>query len=603
MFSVYERLVRAIARRPIAFLLLFAVVSVGLFFGASHVRLDGDLARLLPDSSPTVIGLRKLERVYGDEIGRITVVLSGPDAQRNRDAADALTVDLAALEGVDRIEDKDPRADLRPLRLLYMDTEDLRVIDERLSKRIRWEKQHANPLFADLGNRPRPEVDLSDIEAKYEGRTGERTYYVGPKGEVLVFVHPNFPASKLDESRRLVSAVEAQVQKTLAKHEGVQGALTGRYVKRIEQQDILTSDITRATPLALLLLALFLVAYFRSIVSAVYVVVPLAIGTAAGLTFAMLVFGNLNILTGFLGAILMGLGVDYGIHLISRYLEVRRSVADPATAWLTGFQTAGRASIYAAATTMIALGSLAVSTFRAFFEFGVIAMGGIFLILLTYALVLPALLFLSPNRNLRPSLAGVFGTFLANRLKAFPAQERPLHLKAMIAASAVVLVLAGTLGAWGLPDVRFDRTFASLAMTEGQTWQLDQMVNEILGESQTPAVVMVDNDAHMRAVVGELKRRQGEPGGNAIGGVLSLQDVIPADQPAKLEILQGLRDRIENVPASARSEQLKDFLAEMQTVTEHGALTKANLPKNIYVPFSRRDDPNAGIVLVMPGST
>ena len=87
MFSVYERLVRAIARRPVAFLLLFAVVSVGLFFGASHVRLDGDLARLLPDSSPTVIGLRKLERVYGDEIGRVTVVLSGPDAQRNRDAA------------------------------------------------------------------------------------------------------------------------------------------------------------------------------------------------------------------------------------------------------------------------------------------------------------------------------------------------------------------------------------------------------------------------------------------------------------------------------------------------------------------------------------
>jgi len=601
VLTLYARLIRQFAVRPAVFASLFFVLSVGLFFGASHVRLDGDLTRLLPESSPTVQGLRRLEKSYGDEIGRLTIVLQGPDVQANRDAADAIAVSLKDTAGVSRMETLDPRAEIRPYRLLYIDSADLEKLDERLSKRIRWEKQRANPLFVDMGNRPRPEVDTSDIEAKYDSKTGTRTYYEGPNGEILAFVHPSFPASSLDESKKLIKSVNQNVTETLKRFPGVSYELTGRYVKRIEQQEILTSDITRATPVALLLLTLFLIAYFRSFFSAVLVVLPLAVGTAAGMTFAVLIFGDLNILTGFLGAILMGLGVDYGIHLISRYLEVRRHVDDPAEAWLGAFETAGKASIYAGLTTMIALGSLAVSTFRAFFEFGVIAMGGIFLILLTYATLLPVLLFLLPSGFLRPSLASVLGEFLERRLKGFSAQERPKHMRALIAACSISLVGAAVMGGLGLPDISFDRSFASLAMSEGRAWELDEMVNKVVGGSQTPAVVMVESPEHRVAVVNELKARQAGPDGAAIASILSLGDVIPIEQDKKLEILEGLRDQIDKVPKAARTEVVVDFYTEISRVLEHGPMTKENLPRNIYVPFSRQDSPDAGVVLIMPG--
>lgn len=601
MMEFYGRLMDRIAAAPTKFAAIFALFAALCFFGASRVHLDGDLARLLPESSSTVQGLRHLEANYGDQIGRLTVVLASTDVAQTRVAAQALVPPLSELPGVDRVEIKDPRESLRPLRLLYMDISDLREVDERLSKRIRWEKQRANPLFVDVGGKPRPQVDTTDIEAKYSGQLGQDTFFEGPNGEVLVFVRPNFPAADLDEVRQLV----ANVQNTLDRElhgTGITAAMTGRYVKRIDQQDILTSDIARATPVAFVLLAIFLLAYFRSVASTVLVVVPLVVGTAAGLSFAVLVFGNLNILTGFLGAILMGLGVDYGIHLISRYLEVRRTTdLAPPQAWVEGFRTAGRASIFAGLTTMVALGSLAVSTFRAFTEFGIIAMGGITLILLSYALLLPTLVFLTPERWLRPSMASAIGSTLERRLAGFGASERPKHLKAMMVGGALTVIGLGIGGLVGAPSASFDRTFASLAMTSGPTWKLDEMVNGILGESQTPAVVMVESQSHAQAVVEELARRQAEPGGEAIGRVVSLQDVVPDDQPAKFQVLRDLKNRIDAIPAERRSEQLVDFLSEIDGVLAHGVVNLDTLPRSVSRPFARLDRPEASIVLVLPG--
>jgi len=113
--------------------------------------------------------------------------------------------------------------------------------------------------------------------------------------------------------------------------------------------------------------------------------------------------------------------------------------------------------------------------------------------------------------------------------------------------------------------------------------------------------VMVDSPDHREAVVGELRSRQAGPDGAAIGSILSLGDVIPVEQDKKIEILEGLRDQIDKVPKAARTQVVVDFYSEITRVLEHGKMTKENLPRNIYVPFSRRDSPDAGVVLIMPG--
>jgi predicted RND superfamily exporter protein len=559
------------------------------FFGASKLSLDGDLGRLLPDDAPSVLGLRKLEAVYGDQIGRLTVVLR-PTQGDLQPVADSVGAVLKDVEGVQRVVWKDPRSELDAQRLLYMDFEDLEEIQTRLNRRIRWEKQRANPLFAELRSSGPPSVDVSDIRAKYPD--SKDPYYRGESGEILVFVHPDFPAGDLDQTREFVKKVE---QKLDAIEPPLDYALTGRYQKRVDQQDILTTDIVRATPAALIAILIFLAVYFRSFVTVAMVVTPLIVGTAAGMALAGVVFGSLNILTGFLGAVLMGLGVDYGIHLVSRFLDTRRTGAVALAAWSETFRTSGRASIYSGLTTILALASLSTSSFRAFYEFGIVASMGIFLILVSYAVLLPFLIFVLDRKNPKSPLSSVVGEKVGPLMQT---PKLPQQRLLRVFQAIYVLLIVGIVGGIGL--LKFDKSFNSLVITDTPTWHLDEMVNSILGQSQTPAVVLVDSTEHRDRVIAELEARRQKAEGYTLGPVLSTQALLPTQQDEKIEILKELKEKLEDVPEASRSSELVDFLKEIQGVVEAGPVDLKTLPDSLRVPFSRRDSDQASVVLVMP---
>lgn len=566
--------------------LVLGLLTLLGFWQAAQLRLDGDLGRLLPDDAPSVQGLRALESVYGDQIGRLTVVLRGKEATDLRKVADELSQDLTKVPGVQRVVHQKPQSQLEDYRLLYMDLTDLTEVQERLNRRIRWEKQRSNPLFVELRESDPPSVDMDDISAKYE--LGD-AYYETASGEFLVFVHANFPAGDLDRSRELVESVSEVVGS-----KDVTFALTGRYQKRIDQQDLLTQDIANATPAALVLILLFLLMYFRSALSVALVLVPLILGTALGMATAGLVFGSLNILTGFLAAVLMGLGVDYGIHLVSRYLDARSLGKEPRLAWEETFETSGRASIFSGLTTILALGSLSTSSFRAFYEFGMVASLGIALILASYALVLPWLIFALDRKNPKPALATRLGGALGAAVQRHANNAGLKWAFRAVYALVALLIIAGASG------VGFDRTFDSLSVTDSESWKLDELVNRTLESSQTPAVLPVESSSHLDTVLQELESRRSQKEGYTLGAVLSTRDLLPTEQTEKREILEDLQDRLEDIPERARSEELVEFLTEIRSVLDAGELQLDGLPDALRVPFSRKDSPEASVVLIMP---
>lgn len=597
MIDALSGLFGVLIRRPWAVLVSIAIVTVGLVVGASGVRLDGDLARLLPESARSVQGLQRLEEVYGDQIGRVTVILSTTDESVELEAeADAVRAALAELPGVDRAESRKPQSLLGDLRLVYLDEADLESVRERIAKRIKWEKKRANPLFVDLGSGKPPEVDVSDIEAKYGGDT---PYYRSDEGQILVFVRPTFSATDLDQTEDLVAEVEETTRSVLAERGAeVRASFTGRYVKRIEQQSLMIADIGKATSVAFVLLALLLLIYFRSFVTMSQVILPLVVGTAAAMTLATLMFGSLNILTGFLGAILLGLGVDYGIHLVSRFHEERQRM-ELSEAMLETFRTTGKANLFAGMTTAAALGSLTVSSFRAFFEFGIIALVGIVCILLAYTIVLPALAVATErlsSKN-RPSLASWLGEIVSDRVTS--GSSSPLSSKMTKRVAYGVLGLAAVVAALGLGSVKFDSSFDNLTITNTPSWELDQLVNDILGESQTPAVVLVENAEHEAAVVEELEKRAMDDT-EAVQKVIARRDLLPGNQSSKLGTLRRIKDDLEDVPKRARSEELESFLTEIDGILDTAPVELSDLPKSLSRPFSRTDG-EGSVVLVLPG--
>lgn len=599
--KLLQAVVRIYERQYILVLILLLAITLGAIFLARGLTLDADLEALLPSDAPSVQGLHQLEEAYG-YVGRLTVVFdTGEDPSALRAALGDIAESIAAWPEIERVEYRRPVEFFERFRLLYIGYDDLAEAADRIERRIRHERGQANPLFVDLGAREPPSVDLSDIEERYAHVDTTPYFESADGGHLALFIYPSFSPADLAQSRGLVSRVENEVGETLRwRALDVDYGLTGRYMKRVEQQELIVVDLTRATLMAVILLCLFLLVYLRSVVGMILVLLPLVAGTVWAFAWAALVFGELNILTGFLGAILLGLGVDYGIHLVTRYFECRSEGAELGVALTVTLARAGRASLFAGLTTMVALGSLAVSSFQAFYEFGVIALGGIALVLLAYATVFPVLVLVLSHFKFRTRdpLSVVGARRGAKWLKA-PDGVGPTRLRRLWQGSMIGLGLIAIIAVIGLPRVELARDFRTLQTTDTPSWRLDGVVNEILGQSQTPAVVLVDSPEHARRVVDELRRRQAEMvEGYTVSEVVGPGDALPFDQGEKLELIEDMRDQLLTVPAAERSEELREYLEELEALLEHGLLSWEELPESLRLPFERRDDPLASVVLV-----
>ncbi len=63
--------------------------------------------------------------------------------------------------------------------------------------------------------------------------------------------------------------------------------------------------------------------YYRSVVALTYIFFPTLLGVASAFAIAALTIGYLNTNTAFLGSIILGNGINFGIILLARYREQR----------------------------------------------------------------------------------------------------------------------------------------------------------------------------------------------------------------------------------------------------------------------------------------
>ena len=97
----------------------------------------------------------------------------------------------------------------------------------------------------------------------------------------------------------------------------------GAYRHAVEDLENVIHDLTWTAVVSLCLVLIFLGVAFRDARAVLLLFFPLVIGNVWTLGYASLSVGTLNTFTSFVAAILIGLGVDFSIHLYSRYREER----------------------------------------------------------------------------------------------------------------------------------------------------------------------------------------------------------------------------------------------------------------------------------------
>ncbi|MEI9951979.1 MAG: MMPL family transporter [Pseudomonadota bacterium] len=239
----------------------------------------------------------------------------------------------------------------------------------------------------------------------------ERGYLVGGGGAYhLVLI---FPALQSDEGRELKPAVERirgardRALATLARS-GIHADLTGAPALAVDELKSL-QDSSRITSLISTVgIFLLLMLVFRSIRHVGVLLLPLLAGMVISLGFVVLAYGGLNLVTSSFMSVLLGLGIEFGVHLLHRYAEARVEGEDVRPALATALLSDGPAVALGACTTAAAFLTTTATKFAAFAQLGVITAVGLGVTLVCTILGFPALLPLLAGKR-QPNMHELFG--------------------------------------------------------------------------------------------------------------------------------------------------------------------------------------------------
>ena len=174
----------------------------------------------------------------------------------------------------------------------------------------------------------------------------------------------------------------AELEQWVAQRPGF--VLTGVNVMAKHLRQTVKSDAVKANILGLLLVCIFLYIDFRSFKLVVWSLLPLGLGLAFMMGSMRLLGMALNSLNIYVSAMVIGIGVDYGIHILHRHRLCGGDAHQVA-------QT-GKAVLFAALTTIAGFGSLIFSHFPGLRSMGFVAVFGTAFCAVFALTFLPALL-------------------------------------------------------------------------------------------------------------------------------------------------------------------------------------------------------------------
>lgn len=401
---------------PGAVLVITAFALIPGIYGATKIGFDADPIALKDASAPSVIAYKRLaaredsspyavqvlaksaehalsiiERAKDlESVGRIVWYGSFvPDEQDDKldlvaETYDLLAADLAVAEPPGPV---DVAASARALTALAEQTRSVVIqrFIEASTAQIGLQTELQNRLFETLPDlRETLQQQLStqgvlagDVPAQITER------YIGTDGSYRIEL---FPAKPIKDSAALDAFVNTVRE--------VYPSATGSPVQIIESGRIVQRAMLQATGIAFILVSVFLWVVLRSVRQIVFVLCPVILAGVFTLATASVLGLSFNFANVIVLPLLLGLGVDAGIHYVKRAYEKDDVVIGGDLE--TG--TTARAVFLSALTTVGSFGTLMVSGHDGTASMGQLLTIALFWLLVTTLIVLPALLAIAPRR-------------------------------------------------------------------------------------------------------------------------------------------------------------------------------------------------------------
>ncbi|MBT8469989.1 MAG: MMPL family transporter [Deltaproteobacteria bacterium] len=389
---------------------------------ASGLQLDTGLEALLPADSVSVRSIQATRDKLGLE-EPLTILVETDDPKRSK----ALTAQLAEAfaewtetvwvmtgYGLDALAER---------ALYYVDAETLYEWSELAEEALDWEVCKASPLCVTIADPPelpdgdeiRAAVDRSPAGTVLQELTGESAKLAGSSAEgegddgkqalcndagtvCAVQVMMSGSPGDIGYARMIKERAEAiTVPLVQSEPEGTRIEVIGRYRVAPLEHGIILNDLRLVSILAALGSLMMVMFFFRDLTAVVQLMVPMLSGLAVAVGLIALIQPKINIISAAALAILAGMAIDFGIHLLMHYQSARSEGLSAAAAAKASVQELWVSLLVAGVTTACGFGALSMTDFQGFSQMGWMASLGIIVTLLWTLAVFPSMVRLVPG--------------------------------------------------------------------------------------------------------------------------------------------------------------------------------------------------------------
>ncbi|UNC93234.1 efflux RND transporter permease subunit [Candidatus Contubernalis alkaliaceticus] len=593
---MFKTLSKTIVERYKLVLIISAVAFVISILMAMNVGMDSSMEGMLPEGSRSLQASREFEE-YFESQDNVLVVVQG-EKHESEGFIDELGDKLQSKDIISSILYKVDMAEIKDYLHLYIDKGHYEGLEKEINDRtsalsqFMEEKEFVTlsalflQRFDDLpeGNREAflnsfakfvvsPE-DLTDKEREQLfsvmlfGYTADREedagYIVSDSGDTyLMMIKPNINSEDFVEDRALYfnTLEDSIVQvKDSGGYEVSVGYTGGAFVQDYEADETMFDGFLSTAAITFILIILFIILSFKRLLLPVSAGYPLLLGAVLATAFAWLVYKNLNMFSISFAILLLGLGIDFGVHIISRYLEEREGGLDVSAAVATTVRETSSGIFVAAITTAIAFFTFLMAEFTAFTQMGVISGGGIILLCVTMIFVMPSIILLFDLKGgSQKQLKGSGYEFLKPVGRAV--EQKPLVFVVIFAIAAVIL-------AGNVFNTNIKTDISEIYPEDMECLQWLDVVEDEFAFNPTTLVFMVDDMDELERVSEELSSR------DDIRQLESVLNYMPEEQDYKVSVIKklntGLRIKPQNGKSVTQEELLFAFGGIINFLAERG---------------------------------
>ncbi len=216
----------------------------------------------------------------------------------------------------------------------------------------------------------------------------------------LLIVEPAFTMEDIPLMTEGVDVIEKEV-KRIADANGLKGGVTGLTVVGRDEMATSGKGLAGSSIIALILILSLMIFTFRMFSAPLISGIPLIIGIMWTIGMAGFIIHRLNIITAMYMIVLLGLGIDYAIHLLTSFVQERDDGAGFEDAVIKALEKSGSGIIIGALTTAAAFFMLMTAKTDMVSELGIVAGIGILSELVSMLMLIPPILSFRNYRKIK----------------------------------------------------------------------------------------------------------------------------------------------------------------------------------------------------------